>query len=56
MTVIDSCNRLIGEEQIQKLNADELYILLMASYLHDVGMGISEKDYEEFKDSLGAGE
>ena len=53
MTVIDSCNRLIGTEQVNKLNADELYILLVASYLHDVGMGISEKDYEEFKDRLG---
>lgn len=56
LTVIDSCNRLIGTEQIQRLNEDELYILLMASYLHDVGMGISEKDYEEFKDALGADE
>lgn len=50
LTVIDSCNRLIGEEQIKKLNTDEIYILLNACYLHDVGMGISEKEYEEFKD------
>lgn len=53
MTVIDSCNRLIGEEQIDKLNADEIYVLLSACYFHDVGMGISEKDYEEFKVLLG---
>ena len=50
LTVIDSCNRLIGEEQINKLNKDEIYILLNACYLHDVGMGMSEKEYEEFKD------
>ncbi len=56
MTVIDSCNRFIGEEYIGKLNADEIYILLMASYLHDAGMGISDGDYEEFKDRLGAKE
>ena len=53
MTVIDSCNRLIGTEQIDKLNADEIYILLTACYFHDVGMGISEKDYEAFKDEIG---
>jgi hypothetical protein len=35
------------------MNADEIYILLVACYLHDIGMGISEKDYEEFKDRLG---
>lgn len=52
MTVIDCCNRIIGQDQIGTLNADEIYILLEAAYLHDVGMGISEKDYEEFKDRL----
>lgn len=49
MTVIDSCNRLIGEKQIKMLNADEMYILLAACYLHDVGMGINTKDFEEFR-------
>ena len=53
LTVIDSCNRLIGEEQIDKLNTDEIFILLMGCYLHDVGMGISENDFLEFKDRLG---
>jgi Na+-driven multidrug efflux pump/anti-sigma regulatory factor (Ser/Thr protein kinase) len=56
MTVIDSCNRIIGNRQIDKLNADEIYILLTACYLHDVGMGISGEDYEEFKDRLNAKE
>ena len=51
LTVIDFCNRLIGD-QIEKLNADEIYILLMACYLHDAGMGVSERDYEVFKESL----
>ena len=53
LTVIESCNRLIGTKQIKKLNVDEIYILLVSAYLHDVGMGISEKDYDEFKDVLG---
>lgn len=54
MTVIDFCNLLIGENQIDKLNADELYILLMSCYLHDVGMGISEQDYHLFKQDMDA--
>ena len=56
LTVIDSCNRLIGAENIDKLNKHEIFVLLMACYLHDAGMGISEKDYEEFKDKMGADE
>lgn len=54
MTVIDFCNRIIGDDQIEKLNADELYILLMSCYLHDVGMGISEQDYRMFSRDMGA--
>lgn len=52
MTVVDFCNQLIGREQIKMLNADEIYVLLMGCYLHDIGMGISEKDYEQFKESF----
>ena len=47
MTVIDFCNQLIGN-QIERLNADELYALLMGCYFHDTGMGITRRDYEEF--------
>ena len=50
LTVIDSCNRIIGRQQIDMLNKDEVFILLMGCYLHDIGMGIGEADYEEFKD------
>ena len=56
LTVIDSCNRIIGRDQIDKLNEDEVFVLLMACYLHDIGMGIGDKDYEKFKDVLGADE
>ena len=47
MTVIDFCNRLIGD-RIDRLNADELYVLLMGCYFHDTGMGITMNDYREF--------
>ena len=36
------------------MNADEIYVLLMSCYLHDVGMGISPADYEIFKHEFGA--
>lgn len=49
--VIDFCNQLVGDN-IDVLNADEIFCLLMAAYLHDSGMGISLKDYEIFLDRI----
>lgn len=54
LTVIDFSNALIGSSQIENMNADEIYVLLMACYLHDVGMGVSENDYEIFKQEFDA--
>ena len=54
LNVISFCNQLIGD-QIDRMNADELYILLSACYLHDTGMGIAMKDYREFSDCLDFG-
>lgn len=54
MNVVDFCNRLIGKEQIEMMNADEIYVLLMSCYLHDIGMGISQSDYMLFKDKFNA--
>lgn len=51
LNVIEFCNMLIGD-QIEKLNEDEIYVLLMSAYLHDCGMGVFEKDYEEFTPKL----
>lgn len=48
LNVINFCNALIAD-QIEQMNADEIYVLLMACYLHDIGMGISENDYDIFK-------
>lgn len=47
LTVLDFCNRLIGD-QIEQMDSDEIYVLLMSCYFHDTGMGISAKDYEQF--------
>lgn len=47
LEVIAFCNELVGEN-IELINTDEIFILLMAAYLHDAGMGISKHDYEQF--------
>lgn len=45
--VIHYCNVIAGEEIISALNPDEIYILLMGAALHDIGMGISEDDFND---------
>lgn len=55
LSVIDFCNRLIGD-QIDRLNANELYVLLMSCYFHDTGMGISRQDYEAFSRQIDFGD
>jgi len=52
LNVLDFCNKLVGTENIDKLNDDELYVLYMAAYLHDSGMGVSENDFEIFKNKV----
>lgn len=55
LNVIDFCNSIIGS-QLETLNADEIYSLLMGCYFHDTGMGIREKDYEEFSEQIDFGD
>ena len=47
LELVDYCNRIVGE-QISRLTADDLYVLLMGAVFHDVGMGVSGRDFEEF--------
>lgn len=47
MDVLEYSNMLLGEKQIERLSPAECYVLIMACYLHDIGMGISQKNYEE---------
>ena len=54
LNVIDFCNRIIGS-QLDMLNADEIYSLLMGCYFHDTGMGIRKKDFEEFSEKIDFG-
>ncbi len=55
LNVIDFCNKIIGA-QLEKLNADEIYSLLMGCYFHDTGMGITAKDYKEFSREIDFGD
>ena len=54
LNIIEFCNNLIGE-QINKLNADEIYVLLLGCYFHDTGMGISHSDFDEFSKQINFG-
>ncbi len=51
MDVLALCNILIGE-QIERLTAEDLYVLMMGALFHDIGMGVSESDYKSFSTIL----
>ena len=55
LSVIDFCNRLIGS-QLERMNKDEIYVLLLSCYFHDTGMGITRKDFEEFSAKIDFGD
>ena len=51
MDVLDFTNRLLAD-RAEELSVAECYVLIMACYMHDVGMGISSEDYEVFSREL----
>lgn len=55
LNIIDFCNQLIGD-QIDKLNADEIYAILVGCYFHDTGMGITKDDFFEFSKEIDFGD
>ena len=52
LDIIEYCNDFIGIDQVAKLSPDECYVLMMASYMHDIGMGINNEDYISFSKIL----
>lgn len=48
LNVLRYCNSIIGSDGIARLNAQESYVLVMSCYLHDIGMGIRDRDYAAF--------
>jgi hypothetical protein len=55
INVVNICNQLVGDN-IDRMTADDLYVLLMGSLLHDVGMGVSDMDYELFLKQFDTGD
>lgn len=55
MDVLEFCNLLLGEDQIERLSAAECYVLIMSCYLHDIGMGINQKNYETLSENIDFG-
>lgn len=47
LDVLDYANRLLGD-QVWALSLRECYVLVMACYLHDIGMGVTRQGFEEF--------
>ena len=56
MDVLEYSNMLLGEEQIERLSAAECYALIMSCYLHDIGMGINQKNYVELSEKIDFGD
>ena len=56
MDVLEYSNMLIGEKQIERLTPAECYVVIMACYLHDIGMGINQKNYEELSKKIDFGD
>ena len=52
LDIQELCGQLIGG-QIEKLTAEDLYVLLMGTLFHDVGMGVSAADFDQFRVALG---
>ena len=48
LEVLEYGNLLIGPEQVKRLSAEECYVFIMSCYLHDTGMGITDKDLEDY--------
>ena len=55
LNVINYCNLILGKEQVDRLAPEECYALIMAGYLHDIGMGINDRDLQSFLESPEAG-
>ena len=50
LEVFKIASELLSDEEIENLNADELYILSMSCLLHDVGMCVPEQKIREISE------
>lgn len=49
--VFNIVDEVLDDEEISNLNADEIYVLSMSSYLHDIGMCIPEDKIKDIADT-----
>jgi molecular chaperone HtpG len=49
--VFNLASQLLTQDEIKNLNADEIYILSMSCYLHDIGMCVPEKKIKEIENT-----
>ena len=56
MDVLEYSNMLLTDKQIERLSPAECYVLIMSCYLHDIGMGINQKNYEELSAKIDFGD
>lgn len=49
--VFEIVNDVLTDDEVDNLNADEIYILSVASYLHDIGMCIPEEKIKDIADT-----
>lgn len=51
--IVELAARLLGPEQVAKLNSIELALLILAAYGHDIGMAVARGKREELEGSTG---
>jgi len=51
ITIINNIARILGKENLEKLSAIDLWLILEASYSHDIGMAVSAKEIKKTLDS-----
>ncbi len=52
LLVLEFSNRIIGHDNLAKMNEDEIFILMCAAYMHDFGMTIDAKRFEQFRHGI----
>ncbi|WP_435524374.1 HD domain-containing protein [Chryseobacterium indoltheticum] len=49
--VFNIVDDVLNDDEISNLNSDEIYVLSMSSYLHDIGMCIPEEKIKDIADT-----
>ncbi|MCR4735308.1 MAG: hypothetical protein K5829_09935 [Treponema sp.] len=46
-TILEIIRKILGDDQIKKLSATDIWMILFAAYFHDIGMFVSKEDISE---------